>query len=61
MNEKVESKIPQVAFAVGGLGGNNAFGAGFLQAALGEVEISDGNGPALVGILDSVETYYPAC
>lgn len=29
-----ESKDPQVAFAVGGLGGNNAFGAGFLQAAL---------------------------
>lgn len=34
MNMKVESSIPQVAFAVGGLGGNNAFGVGFLQAAL---------------------------
>lgn len=30
----IESEDPQVAFAVGGLGGNNAFGAGFLQAAL---------------------------
>lgn len=28
------TEIPPVAFAVGGLGGNNAFGAGFLQAAL---------------------------
>lgn len=34
MNEEVGSKDPQVAFAIGGLGGNNAFGAGFLQAAL---------------------------
>ncbi len=28
------TEIPPVAFAVGGLGGNNAFGAGFLQSAL---------------------------
>jgi hypothetical protein len=34
MNEKAEPKNPRAAFAVGGLGGNNAFGAGFLQAAL---------------------------
>lgn len=28
------TEIPPVAFAIGGLGGNNAFGAGFLQEAL---------------------------
>jgi inner membrane protein len=39
------------ALAAGGSMGN---------AKLGEVEIADGKGPALVGALDSVETYNPA-
>jgi hypothetical protein len=34
MSNSEKPEIPQIAFAVGGLGGNNAFGAGFLQAAL---------------------------
>lgn len=36
MNEtqKINEESKSIAFAMGGLGGNNAFGAGFLQAAL---------------------------
>lgn len=34
MSNSNAPNIPEIGFAVGGLGGNNAFGAGFLQAAL---------------------------